>query len=55
MKIACLSWLIEHQICPLNKHRGLSSLKFVVHLISLDSPMLILVGTVIKKGRKVSK
>ena len=52
MKIACLSWLIEHQIGPLNKHHGLSSLKFVVHLISLDSPMFILVGTVTKKGER---
>ena len=52
MKIACLSWLIEHQIGPLNKHYGLSSLKFVVHLISLDSLMFILVGTVTKKGER---
>ena len=44
LKIACLSWLIEHQIGPLNKHYGLSSLKFVMHLMSLDSPMFVLVA-----------
>ena len=44
LKIACLSWLIEHQIGPLNKLYGLSSLKSVMHLMSLDSPMFVLVA-----------
>ena len=43
LKIACLSWLIEHQTSPLNKHYGLSSLKSMVQLMSLDSPMFVLV------------
>ena len=51
-QIACLSWLIEHQIGPLNKYYGLSSLKSMMHLMSLDSPMFILVGTVTKKGER---
>ena len=44
LKIAFLSWLIEHQVGPLNKHYGLSSLKSVMHLMSLDSPMFVLVA-----------